>query len=148
VFDTDMTNADSTAVGPLVEAPDLLPGPYGCVILMHVLHQSVDPTAVLEGLRAVLLPGGVLLASVPAVARRDSDRPDEDFWRFSAAGFERRLRAAFDGDDVQVIARGNRDAVTAFLAGLAADDLERGALERDDPSAPLVVLARAVRSGP
>jgi len=91
----------------------------------------------------VLEPGGVLLASLPAVSRVEPEhRIDADFWRFTARAarllFGRVPRGAPRRPAAGQPARG-----PGFLHGLASQELEPAELERDDPACPRVIGARA-----
>ena len=48
-------------------------------------------------------------------------------------------------ENVEVTQHGNVQAAAAFLYGLAAEDLETGALEAVDPDFHLLITVRAVR---
>jgi hypothetical protein len=53
--------------------------------------------------------------------------------------------AAFGADRVEVAAHGNVRAATAFLYGLAAEELEPRELEHDDPEYEVLITIRATR---
>jgi hypothetical protein len=145
VLDADATNPAATAVADLQHAPQLASDTYDCVLLPHVLQLLDEPAAALAECVRVLKPGGVLLASVPAAGRVEDGGPRTDHWRFSVAGFEELLTPTFG--TVTVEGLGGTDAAIAFLAGLAADEIEPTRLEGGDGEPPLVVAARAVKPG-
>jgi hypothetical protein len=68
-----------------------------------------------------------------------------DLWRVTPAGMARLLHATFDPADVEVAGHGNVLAATAFVAGVAAEELQERELEVHDPAFPVVVTVRAVR---
>ena len=74
----------------------------------------------------VLRPGGVLLATVPAVSRV-AYRPEvaPDYWRFTAAACSKLFGETFGPDHVTVRAHGNVLTCIAFLAGMALEELRR-----------------------
>jgi SAM-dependent methyltransferase len=132
----------------LTQAPEAASESCDCLILVDVLRFVEDPATALTECHRVLRPGGVLLASVAAAARVDSERPDRDYWRFSPHGFRRLLERTFDPAGIEVRAEGNRRAVIAFLAGLAGEEVGTPALDSGHLSTPLIVTARAVRADP
>ena len=94
----------------------------------------------------MLQPGGVLLATVPAVSR--VAYPPEvapDYWRFTAAACSKLFGEAFGPDHVTVRAHGNVLTCIAFLAGMALEELRRAELEADDPLFPMIVTICAVK---
>jgi SAM-dependent methyltransferase len=145
VFDLDPTNRESTIVTDLSDPRELRSGIYDCAILIHVLNLIGDPAGAMLECRRILRPGGVLLASVPCASPVDREAPDDDRWRFSRNGFMRLVEAAFGAETIDVQAEGNRTALIAWLAGLAADEVGEAALEPCDPCAPVLITARAVK---
>ena len=95
--------------------------------------------------RRILKPGGVLLATVPCAGRVDSSLGrTSEWWRWSARALHDQVAAAFGDNRVRVRAHGGRDAVAAFLLGLAAEEVGTHVLGRVDSDAPLVLSVRAV----
>ena len=94
----------------------------------------------------MLRPGGVLLLTVPAVARISNELDFDDLWRFTADSTRRLLVPAFGEANVSIVARGNLVAANAFLAGLAASELSARELDDDDERFPVVIAARAERA--
>lgn len=134
--------------GDLTDAASL-PGEHGdCFICTQTFNFIFDVRAAVEGAHRLLRPGGVMLATVAGISqisRYDMDRWG-DFWRFTPASLERLLAPVFLGG-VEVRGHGNVMAATAFLHGLAVEDLpDRGRLEEHDADYPLVVTAVARRS--
>jgi SAM-dependent methyltransferase len=147
VLDADATNPVATVVADLQRAPQLASDSYDCVLLPHVLQLLDEPAAALAECARVLKPGGVLLASVPAAGLVEDGGPRIDRWRFSTGGLAELLTRAFGAADTIVEGHGGTDATIAFLAGLAAEEVEPERLEGDDGEPPLVVVARAVKPG-
>jgi len=145
VLDADATNPAATVVADLQRAPQLASDRYDCVLLPHVLQLLEDPAAALAECARVLLPGGVLLATVPAAGRIELGSPRTDHWRFSTTGFAELVGAAFGAANVAVAGHGGIDATIAFLAGLAAEELEPDCLEGEPDEPPLVIVARATK---
>jgi GT2 family glycosyltransferase/SAM-dependent methyltransferase len=145
VFDADATNPAATIVADLQCAPQLTSGRYDCLLLPHVLQLLERPEAALAECVRVLKPGGVLLATVPAAGRVEAGGPRTDHWRFSRSGFSALLTQAFYAEDIELEGLGGTDATIAFLAGLAAEEVDEARLERDGHEPPLVIAARAIK---
>jgi 2-polyprenyl-3-methyl-5-hydroxy-6-metoxy-1,4-benzoquinol methylase len=63
-------HCDDVVVGDVESDADRarIPGEYDVILLGDVLEHLVDPLAALRGTRALLAPGGVVIASIPNVA--------------------------------------------------------------------------------
>jgi SAM-dependent methyltransferase len=148
VLDLQTDNPGATIYGDLTR--DGLPaGQYDCVIATQVLQFIYDLPAAVANLRHTLAPGGVLLVTLPGVSqicRFDMDRWG-DYWRFTSASARRLLGNAFGRERVAVATFGNVLAASAFLYGLAVEDLTEDELLAHDPDYELLVAARAERAG-
>lgn len=137
-------NPKATIVDDLSTGQRIPSGAFDCVVLTQTLHLIYDVGAAARTLHRVLKPGGVLLATVPGISQVDrGEWGDTWYWAFTPASARRLFRDAFPDGDVQVEAHGNVLAATAFLYGLAAEELRRGELDHHDPQYPLVVTVRA-----
>lgn len=148
VLDLQTDNPNATLYGDLTR-DDLPGGRYSCVIVTQVLQFVYDLPAAVANLHRALAPGGVLLVTLPAVSqicRFDMDRWG-DYWRFTSASARRLLGDAFGPAGVAVETFGNVLAASAFLYGLAVEDLTEEELLAHDPDYELLVAARAVRAG-
>jgi hypothetical protein len=88
----------------------------------------------------------VLLVTVPSVSRLDRTLADIDYWRFTPAACRRMVGEVFGEENVAVHAYGNVLTASAFLMGLAAEDLRRDELEHNDPAFPVLIGVRAQRA--
>jgi hypothetical protein len=140
-------NPDATVVGDLTTGAGLPEAAYDCFICTQTLQFIYDVRAAVAGTRALLAPGGVLLATVPGISQisREDMRDWGDWWRFTARSVERLFAEAYGGANVDVRRHGNVEAAAAFLYGLAADELDERALAADDPDFHLLITVRAVR---
>ena len=146
ILDLDASNSLATLVADLAEGNGLPADSFNCFILTQTLQLIYRADAAVRHAHRVLQPGGVLLATLPAVSRL-AYRPEvaPDYWRFTAAACSRLFGEAFGPDHVTVRAHGNMLTCIAFLAGMAIEELKRAELETDDPLFPLVVTVRAVK---
>jgi SAM-dependent methyltransferase len=142
VVDIAVDNRDATIVADLADVGSLPAARFDCIIVPQTLQYVGDVEPALTNCYAALAPGGVLLVTVPAIARLDHDLATVERWRFLPLGFERQLARACPGATLTVGADGNLLAATAFLHGIAAEELDEGDLDRADPLYPVVTWAR------
>lgn len=131
VLDVDRSNARATIMGDLQALDGVADDTFDCFVLTQTLQLVYDLEAAVGHVHRILRPGGTLLATVPVVSRVMS-MPGrfDDYWRFTQASCER-LFGGFG--EVEVVSYGNVLASTAFLRGLAADELRRRDLDVVDP---------------
>ena len=147
VLDIDSSNTQATIVADLASADSVQDESFDCIVLTQTLQYVFDLGAALRQLRRILRRGGVLLATVPSVSRMTTELTDiHDYWRFTPASCTELVRREFGDNAPLVRAYGNVLTCTAFLAGLAVDELPPSRLDVDDPAFPLVVAIRAVRA--
>jgi SAM-dependent methyltransferase len=142
VVDVDPTNPLATIVADLDHAGALPESCYDCILLTQVL-EFLRPELALPTLYRSLVPGGVLLVSVPVLTRLES--PDDDYQRWSAPGLRRLLADVLPGAEVEVSAAGDVTAVVGLALGLSVEDAGRRVPAEDDWRFPVVVLARVRR---
>lgn len=145
VLHVDGSDPATTIVGDLSSADGLPEDTFDCVLCTQTLHLIWDFRAAIANLHRMLKPGGVLLITAPGIT--PSCTPDRDLWgdswRFTTQSFRRLLEEAFPPAEVKVEAYGNVLAATAFLHGLAAEELKAEQLALRDPAFELVIVARA-----
>lgn len=128
-------------------ADSLPPDTFDCIVLTQTLQFIFDVRAAVRTLHRALKPGGVVLATVPGISqisRFDMDRWGEH-WRFTTLSARRIFEEAFDPSNVAVEAAGNVLAATAFLQGLAADELRREELNHVDDDYQLLITIRGAK---
>lgn len=143
VLDIDPTNDRATIVDDLAVGEVLPSEAFDCFILTQTLHIIYDVRGAIATAHRVLRPGGVLLATLPAVSR--VWREEADFWRFTGASASRLFREVF-GEDVRVTSHGNVLTAIAFLTGMAHEELRRRELDASDPLFPVTITVRAVKT--
>ena len=139
--------AGVTIVGDVETGAGLPAEAFDCVIATQTLNSVFDLTAAVTHLHDLLVPGGVLLVTVPGISQvtEFDDARWGDFWRFTPRALDRTLRTRFT-TEVQCSSFGNVLSSAAFLYGLAAEELAPEELERNDRRYPLLVTGRAVRA--
>ncbi len=146
VIDVDETNKGATILADLRAAAQLPSSEYDCIVLTQTLHVIPEMAEVIAECHRVLRPGGVLLATLPAVSRVCLEYGrDGDFWRVTPAGARRLFESAF-GADVEVVTFGNALTGSAFLYGVGAAEVPAGA-DIADPYNPMLVGVRARKAG-
>jgi hypothetical protein len=140
-------NPEATLVGDLTTGAGIPAAAFDCFICTQTLQFIYDVRAAVEGTRALLAPGGVLLATMAGISQisREDMRDWGDWWRFTAKSAERLFGEVYGEEHVEVKQHGNVQAAAAFLYGLAAEDLDTSALEAVDPDFHLLITVRAVR---
>lgn len=129
----------------LASAPEIPDDRFDCIILTQTLQFIPDMAAAVETLHRVMAPMGELLLTVPGISHTteaDSERWG-DYWRLTPTSVKWLLAKHFPEADIEVQAAGNVLACTAFLYGLATDELTSAELDHVDPHYPLILLARA-----
>jgi SAM-dependent methyltransferase len=136
----------ATLVLDLVDTDDAPADVFDCIICTQTLHLIFDIQAAIETLNKLLKPGGTLLLTAPAItqiSRYDMDRHG-DHWRFTSAT----LKRLFDSEgwsDPETRSYGNVYAATAFLHGLAIEELDSDKLSHFDPDYEMLTGVRIVK---
>lgn len=147
VLDVDATNPRATVIADLAAADHVPSDTYDVAIITQTLHLLRDVRAAIAHLHRMLVPGGVLLATLPSLSRVSRGvGVDGDYWRFTVASARWLFGEAFGDAAVTVESRGNVLSAVAFLKGLAWEELPRTDLDVTDPYFPVVITVRATKS--
>lgn len=144
VLDLSDESPYATVVGDLTNAPQIGNSMFDCVVLTQTLHLIFDMPTAVATLQRILKPGGVLLLTVPGISQVDRGEWGESYWHLTRASLRRLLGAGWS--EVAVEHHGNVLSASAFLFGLASEDLTREELEAHDPAYPVIVSARATKA--
>lgn len=141
-------NAEADLLADLASGDGVPSGAFDCVILTQTLHMIFDVRGVLATVHRALRPGGICLATVPGISQIDAaDGPAKWFWLMTQTAARLVFAERFGADAVEVEAHGNVLAATAFLQGLALEELSRADLDRADPLYPVITTIRARKVG-
>lgn len=143
-------NPEATIVADLTDAPHIPNDIFDCIVFTQSLQMIYDYEAALRTLSRILKPGGVLLmtsSGISKIARRLGRDDWGEYWRFTTQGMERLLAQAFPGAEIQVEAWGNVLSATAYLHGLAAEELTAKELDHLDADFEVIVSARVRKAG-
>jgi len=138
---------DVTIIGDLTKADHIASNSFNCIILTQTLQFIYDVPAAIETIFRIMKPGCVVLATVPGisqVSRYDMERWG-DYWRFTSLSLQRMFETVFPEANIHIKAFGNVLVTTAFLQGLATEELRRKELEFVDPDYELLITLRAVK---
>lgn len=146
VLHTGSANRNVTMVGDLTNPATLPKNAIDCFICTQTFNFIFELSKAVEGAHHLLKPGGVMLATVAGISqisRYDMERWG-DYWRFTTASIDRLFQPVFAGG-LEVKSFGNVLAATAFLQGVAVEDLPDPALLDEDDADYQVVIALAAR---
>jgi glycosyltransferase involved in cell wall biosynthesis len=137
-------NPRATIVGDLTDATVLPENAFDCIVLTQTLQLIFDVPLAIARIHRALAPGGVALVTAPGISQLDRGEWAQTwFWSFTPLAMRRLFGAVFGADAVAVECYGNVFAATAFLQGLAVEELQTGDLDPVDAAYPVVVAVRA-----
>jgi SAM-dependent methyltransferase len=148
ILHTPPGGRSATIIGDLATGDGIPTAAFDAIILTQVLPFIFDVRAAVRNCHAALKPGGIVLATVPCISQISEYDMQcwGDFWRFTPLSARRLFEEAFIGGTIEVQAHGNALAATAFLQGLATEELTAEELDHHDPVYPLIVTIRATRA--
>jgi SAM-dependent methyltransferase len=147
VLDIDARNVDATIIADLSVGEGIPERAFDCFVITQTLQFIYDVHSAVVQSHRLLRPGGVLLATVPIVARISPRYGlTTEYWRFTPASCARMFGDVFGAEQVTVRTDGNVFAGVAFLRGAALEELPRRKLDVHDPYFPILATVRAVRS--
>jgi SAM-dependent methyltransferase len=147
IVDIEPRNPRVTVLADLAEAGSLPAETWDCVVVPQTLQYVDDPATAVANLWQAVRPGGVLLVTVPSLARRDPSASDIDRWRFLPAGLAVLLERGCPGGTVTMASYGSLVSDMGFLLGLAAEELGERDLDRTDERHPLLACGRVGKDG-
>lgn len=138
---------EATIVGDLAE-PGVLPSDsFDVAVITQTLHLIYDMKSALVELRRSLKPGGVLLATFPGITPIAHDEWGKTwYWALTPLAADRLFGEVFGPGNIEVQCYGNAFAATAFVQGVAVEDVSRRKLDPVDPHYPVLIGVRAVRA--
>ncbi|MBR1702195.1 MAG: hypothetical protein IJ716_09610 [Lachnospiraceae bacterium] len=115
---------------------------YDCFVCTQTFNFIYDVRKAIKGAYNLLKSGGVLLATVAGnisqVSQYDMDRWG-DYWRFTYRSAEMMMQDVFGEGNVQVKAFGNAMAATAFVQGIAVEEVDKALLDIEDPAYAIII---------
>jgi len=137
-------NPRATLVGDITKADVLPENAFNCIILTQTLQLIYDVPLAIERIHRALVPGGVVLVTAPGISQISGDEWGKTwFWSFTPAALERLFVDRFGSDGLMIERYGNVFAATAFLQGLAVEELDVRDLVPLDNAYPVITGLRA-----
>lgn len=139
------SDPDITLVGDLQTGAGVPEDAFDLIVLTQTLHLLFDFRGAVASAHRALREGGVVLATLPGIAQVGQDDMEAwgEYWRFTSEAAERLFSDQFGAEHVEVSVAGNVRAASAFLYGLAIEEMPLSTLERRDPGCEQVVCIRA-----
>lgn len=128
-------NPDATIIADLTDADHIPSDSFDCIIFTQALQMIYDLKAAMRTLYRILKPGGVVLMTTHGtskIARRLGRDDWGEYWRLTAQGVRALVTDVAPDAELQVKSYGNVLSATAFLHGLAAEDLQAAELDATD----------------
>ncbi|MBV5283123.1 MAG: hypothetical protein JZU53_11900 [Paludibacter sp.] len=148
VLHFDKSNNQATIVGDLSAPHDLPEGITDCFICTQTLNFIYDVKSAIVSCHKLLTDGGIFLGTVAGlsqISRYDMDRWG-DYWRFTDLSIRKMFEEVFGEGHVEIKIYGNALAATAFIQGLAVEDiLSVKKLMQEDNNFQLIIGIRAVK---
>jgi SAM-dependent methyltransferase len=138
-------NPKATIVADLTQDTGIPSDSFDCIVLTQTLPFIFDVRAAVRTLHRVLKPGGVLLTTLPGISqisRYDMDRWG-DYWRFTTLSARRLFQELFPADQLAIETYGNVLTASAYLYGVAAEELSSRELDHTDPDYEVLIAVRA-----
>lgn len=133
-------NDMATLVGD-ISAPGTLPeAAFDCLVLTQTLHLIFDLKLAVERIHTALKPGGSALVTVPGISQIDRGEWGASwFWSLTEASARRLFDPVFGAGNVTIEVHGNVFSATAFLQGLALEEVDRRKLDVVDRAYPVII---------
>jgi GT2 family glycosyltransferase len=149
VLNVHAAGGSTTIVSDLAGGDNIPGDAFDCLIVTQTLHLVWDLAAGVRTMRRVLKPGGVLLLTVPGTISQleRGQWRSTWYWGLGPLAVQRLFGEVFGPANLEISVHGNVLASTAFLQGLAAEELDPAELAAQDPLYPLLITVRAVKAG-
>lgn len=140
----------TTVLQDLSDLAEIGDGAFDCVILDRVLQSAFELRKAVTEVRRIVKPGGTVLCTCDGISRisRDDVAGGDDYWRLTSASLKRLFDDEFGPANVVLTTFGNVLSATAFLEGLAAEELEQPSLDEYDQDYQVVVAVKATKARP
>ncbi len=132
------------SLGMDLTKPESLPSEmYDVFICTQTFHQIYDLNKAIYGAWKLLRYGGTMLATVCGCVTQLARTEEWDhYWGFTVTSFRRLLEEQF-GNDVVVVGYGNSMVATAFIQGLAFEEIDKTLLDINDNDFSICISAVA-----
>jgi SAM-dependent methyltransferase len=140
-------NPDATIIGDLTNSHLIPSASFDCLILTQTLHLIYNIKDAVQTIDRILKPGGVALVTVPGISQIAIDEW-KDYWCWSLTSIAayKLFSEVFPAENMTIEYYGNVLAATAFLQGLATQELTTAELDYRDPCYQMLITIRLVKS--
>lgn len=139
-------NPNATIIADLTDAEHIPSDTFDCFLLVQTLQLIYEVRLALQTTYRIMKPGGVVLATFPGITPlKDEEWNNCWCWNFTAISAQRLFEEVFPKENIQVETHGNVLAATAFLQGLAVEDIQKQKLDYHDSSYEVTITVRAVK---
>ena len=140
-------NPRATIIADLADAHHIPSDTFDCIVLTQTLHLIYDVRSAIATLHRILKPGGVLLTTVPGISQIDHyDWGNSWYWAFTSHSARRLFEEAFSSRNLTIECYGNVLAATAFLQGMAVEELKQNELDHNDRDYQVIITVRATKA--
>ena len=134
---------NSTIVADLADANEVDSNQFDCFLLIQTLQLIYDLDSAVETAYRILKPGGYLLVTVPGITPlKDEEWNESWFWNLTLLSAKRLFETHFKAENLTIEVHGNALAATAFLHGLAVEDVGVSKLQYADSGFPVTITVR------
>ncbi len=119
---------------------------YDVFICTQTFHQIYDVKKAIQGSWNLLKDGGVMLATVcGTIVKQARNEEYSHYWGFTPLAIERLMKEVY-GENIIIEAFGNAMVATAFIQGLAVEELDMDLVNRvdDDFTICISIVAKKV----
>jgi len=146
VLDVDPSNKHASIIDDIRHLQHINDNTYNTIILTQVLQFIDDVDSAIAECYRVLIPGGILLVTLPSLSRADcTSGVSGDFWRFTQASAHYLFEKKFESSLLEVDYYGNARSSLYVYAGLAIEDTPRKVLLTKDANFPTIITVRATK---
>ncbi len=139
-------NPNATIIADLTDAEHIPSDIFDCFLLVQTLQLIYEVRLAIKTSYRIMKPGGVILATFPGITPlKDEEWNNCWCWNFTALSAQRLFEEVFPKENIQVETHGNVLTATAFLQGLAVEDIQKEKLDYHDPSYEVTITVRAVK---
>ncbi len=141
-------NPDATIIADLTDADHIPSDAFDCIIFTQALQMIYDMRAAMRTLYRIIKPGGVILMTTHGtskIARRLGRDDWGEYWRLTAQGVNALVKDAAPDASLEMTSYGNVLSASAFLYGLAVEDLKPHELDANDDDFEIILGARIAK---
>jgi SAM-dependent methyltransferase len=131
----------ATIIGDLTNPSSLPEGKFDCFVCTQTIHVIYKFMDAIKGAYRILRPGGVMLATLGAIAQISEFDMDRwgDYWRFTTRSAKLSFEEVFGVENVDVSYYGNCLTAVSLLRGIAVEEIPSRNLDIQDRNYPVII---------